>query len=349
MRCAFAFVALMVGALGGCTCFKPVGEADFHDAAATWTDGGAGPDGGTLPGSDGGAFAGDGGDPFGTGGEARVLVGGGVQPVATTASLVFMDCCEAMELVFHTTSALGSLAELHLSAMGAYPTGEVALDVDPQQPVTANMSIGASYHGSGISAAGYRINGSLAIASTTWDQPTDVKACLTLSGQGDPNDGVRLWASAARLMALSWQKRFALVLLSDPSMDAAQAAQQDLGSLALASEPVLDLYSVRYYRGGDHFLAFTLDMSMERLKNALGAIPLSGKPFVVVADGERIYLGAFWSPISSFSPTTPFVMMETVESRGITIEKRPLSDAGADERSDPRIAKALAESGKLAP
>ncbi|HEY3445465.1 MAG TPA: hypothetical protein VGK67_03830 [Myxococcales bacterium] len=366
MRSAIVAVALTLGAVGGCTCFEPVGEADFPDAAvAQASDGGAADDAATSladataapvdassePRPDAGTTIGvDAGDPFCTGDEPRLLlVGGQVQPVATTSSLVFMNCCEAAEIVFHATDALGALAELHLtSRVGAqFPSGEVTLGMDPNQAIGATLTVGASYYGSGISAAGNRINGTLAVTQPTPGGSMDVKVCLTLDGPQDSNDGARLWAPSARVMAYDWQRRFALYPLADPAMNAVDAAKLDLASLPLAAEPLLDLYSIRYYRRGDHSLAFTLEMTMDRLKAALGTVPVSGKPFVVVADGARIYLGAFWSPVSSLSPTMPFVMIDSSDGRGFTIEKS--TAGGVDARGDSRAMTALEQSGKLAP
>ncbi|MGC4116159.1 MAG: hypothetical protein QM765_16580 [Myxococcales bacterium] len=351
MRHTIAAVAVFLGTLSGCTCLEPVDEGGPHDAGTADRDA-AQPlrlDAGAST-SDASAPMGDAGDLFCTGDQGKLQDGLMVHDLEATSSLVFMNCCDAAELVFHTRDALGDVTELLLSVMGGpMPSGEVAIGMDPKQAVAASMTIGASYYGSGMSAAAYRFEGTLGFSQASPGAAQDVKVCLTLDAPQGPHHGVRLYAPAVRVMGYGDQKRFALYLLADATMDAVQAASRDLAALTLAAEPLLDLYSLRYYEGADHRLAFTMDMTMERLKSALGTVPLSGKPFVVVADGERIYLGAFWSPLSSSSPATPFVMLETSDTRGITIERRPQADTEPDVRTDARITRALRETGKLAP
>jgi hypothetical protein len=80
------------------------------------------------------------------------------------------------------------------------------------------------------------------------------------------------------------------------------------------------------------------------LRTRLGT-PLD-MPFVVIADGTRIYLGTFTSQISSIGPTGPFVYVEDISADDLFL-RSPLS--GSDPRSDERIIKALSERGKLVP
>jgi len=70
---------------------------------------------------------------------------------------------------------------------------------------------------------------------------------------------------------------------------------------------------------------------------------------VVVADGERIYLGAFWTSVSSISPPVPSVTVESMTAQGMTIDPPVPPVPGPDPREDPRILRTLSETGKLAP
>lgn len=69
-------------------------------------------------------------------------------------------------------------------------------------------------------------------------------------------------------------------------------------------------------------------------------------PFVVEADGERIYLGNFVSPISSNLGSGPMVDGMRMRADRFQIEK-PYQ--GPDPRWDPRILKVLGETSRLVP
>ena len=188
--------------------------------------------------------------------------------------------------------------------------------------------------------------GTIAFSRAEPEDPLLARICLTIDAPGDSHDGVRFYAPAARVMPFGWERRFTLHLLKDSSIDAETAAKVPLESLALDDKPLLDLFSVRYYRGGDHFVALDPQMTPHALKSLLGSVPIGGRPFVVSADGAQIYLGAFWSSVSSLMPRGPYVMTESVTSQGFAIQPPP---NGMDLRSDVRIVSALRESGKLAP
>ena len=80
---------------------------------------------------------------------------------------------------------------------------------------------------------------------------------------------------------------------------ATDAQKQPLGTLELEDQPLIDLYSMRYYSGGSNFLAFDLGASPQQIESQLGIVSVFGAPFVVVADDQRIYLGALWTELSS--------------------------------------------------
>jgi len=77
-----------------------------------------------------------------------------------------------------------------------------------------------------------------------------------------------------------------------------------------------------------------------------------GAPFVVVADGVPLYVGAFWTSISSFATPVPVIMWDQKrESTHLTIQRGYPSPEVAGEVADPRandqLRKVLEELGKL--
>ncbi len=81
-------------------------------------------------------------------------------------------------------------------------------------------------------------------------------------------------------------------------------------------------------------------------------VPASGKSFVVCVDGEPIYWGAFWTPISSmsFGGVTIWKPSRSQEANVITLELGYPSASfyeGDDPRSDPEVIGSLKKSGKL--
>ncbi|HKQ80173.1 MAG TPA: hypothetical protein VJ810_41155 [Blastocatellia bacterium] len=82
---------------------------------------------------------------------------------------------------------------------------------------------------------------------------------------------------------------------------------------------------------------------------------VKGTPFVVIVNGERIYLGAFYSLISSITCTAPVIVIDRgirdSEQKGDTlfIERAypPDKGVGQDMRSDERIETVLGKLEKL--
>jgi len=84
----------------------------------------------------------------------------------------------------------------------------------------------------------------------------------------------------------------------------------------------------------------------------LPSIP--GTPFVAVADGERIYLGAFTSSFSSIPLSVPCITVPSLDTTRPANSVRidlgypgPFLKTNIDPRSDERIRKALAALGKV--
>jgi hypothetical protein len=77
-------------------------------------------------------------------------------------------------------------------------------------------------------------------------------------------------------------------------------------------------------------------------------VPLNGTGFVVKVEGEEIYLGAFWSPISSL-PYHGVVIETVVTDNSVKIEAGYPSShfQGEDPRDNPKIFDYLDRVGKL--
>jgi len=142
---------------------------------------------------------------------------------------------------------------------------------------------------------------------------------------------------------------FAIYLVADAdqlSLDSLYSLEQsNLLDLKLENEPWLTLKDVHYYDISTHYIylkdkAFTLDVDVK--KSYI-------KPFVVVAGGERCYLGYFLSWASSWLPLGPYVSYPTFLADDIIAIKSHLLDGEIDERNDPRIREALTKAGKLNP
>ena len=91
--------------------------------------------------------------------------------------------------------------------------------------------------------------------------------------------------------------KFSIYLVKD--LSAAEAMSKKLNDLPLETIPVLNDKEMKSYNWTNHEFMMKEGISLEeRLE---GKISSNGKPFVVVAGNERIYLGSFWATYSSQS------------------------------------------------
>ncbi len=135
--------------------------------------------------------------------------------------------------------------------------------------------------------------------------------------------------------------RFAVYLVADP-LDVGNAAQISLELLHLAPEPVISEDDLVGYDWPEHILELRPAVTQRiAVKSVWGML------FVVVADGERCYLGAFCALGSSYLPNIPVAdvgMDPRLSASKDTLQIRPAPMAGAeDSRGDRRIRKVLEE------
>ncbi len=144
---------------------------------------------------------------------------------------------------------------------------------------------------------------------------------------------------------------FELYLLADETLLGGDIREYELEDLTLTEEPLISTEDIVEYAWEDHRITLTEDSYQNIMEKFSGEIPLVGKPFVILSDGEPIYAGAFWSMLSSMS------------FDGVTIIDPMYSDkhqiqitlgypteaffSSEDPRFDPRIKQALEEAGLL--
>ncbi|MBA7716710.1 hypothetical protein ES703_125786 [subsurface metagenome] len=142
---------------------------------------------------------------------------------------------------------------------------------------------------------------------------------------------------------------FTIYLVADVdqlSLDSLYSLEQsNILDLKLENEPWLTLKDIDYYDISTHYIylkdkVFTLDVDVKKS---------FVKPFVVVAGGERCYLGYFLSSASSWLPLGTYVSYPTFLADDIIAIKNNLLNGEIDERNDPRIKEALTKAGKLNP
>lgn len=137
---------------------------------------------------------------------------------------------------------------------------------------------------------------------------------------------------------------FAMHLLADESISAVDALKQELPELALSEAPLLTVSDFVTYSWKDH--SFVLTPQAQR--RIPGRVDPFGRPFVAVADGKRLYLGAFWSVLSSVAFPNPVIVIDEPGARRI---ERAYPTArfgkGEDPRENPLIKEAFRKHGKL--
>ncbi len=143
---------------------------------------------------------------------------------------------------------------------------------------------------------------------------------------------------------------FAIYLLKQ-DIPTTELSQVDIGQLVLEGEPILSGKDIVSYDKTSH----TMELSQAAFTRIQNIFPMpvrvSGIPFVVCVGKERIYTGAFWTPLSSLS-FDGVVIMQPLDAKEATIQISlgypvPAVFTGNDPRADPRIIKAFEQEKKL--
>lgn len=271
-------------------------------------------------------------------GDAKVSYQGDVVSAAATYCEfpVVMDCCNGYGVHLRTKEALGLDFDVGLTLEG---------------PLPAKLDVGLS----GVSTAEIRPSDALgawqlAAGTVTMDYGPDsglttIGFCLEVTDSSSELFGTRVYVPRVEHLEGSPGDRLEIYLLEDPSLTSRDTDVLSLDSLVLAEQPLLDLFDITFMQPdtGDVGVNPSAWYPAEGLGDKLGDVPLYGLPFVVVADGERIYQGAFMTMISSVLTRGPQVMVERSTPDGFVIE--PPVD-GTDPRNDSRILAVLTQTSR---
>ncbi|MDR3601757.1 MAG: hypothetical protein P4L49_14950 [Desulfosporosinus sp.] len=127
------------------------------------------------------------------------------------------------------------------------------------------------------------------------------------------------------------------------------AINAKIEDLQLETQPVLTDKDLKVYKWKEHILELRKDFDFNKV---LDYVPLSGLPFVVVANDQRVYLGTFWTAISSQIPSLPSVMVLPMSPQNtihIIAGYHPSNTTNSqfDPRSNQLIHDALKSVGKI--
>jgi hypothetical protein len=146
------------------------------------------------------------------------------------------------------------------------------------------------------------------------------------------------------------QTKFGIFLMMNQNLDA-RSSMVDIAHVQLAPSPVISAADVISYDFSNHSMKLRPD-ALARIPS----VPVQGLPFVVVANGQRIYLGTFFTEISSMSSEIPTIAVnKQIVAKDqpkdvLVIDRGYPTDSfgkGPDPRGDPRIKSALAALNKL--
>ena len=105
----------------------------------------------------------------------------------------------------------------------------------------------------------------------------------------------------------------------------------DINSLDLEETPILTLNDIKRYYWEEQAFVIKKDLWEERMTERFNIepgkmlVPSYGRPYVVAVNGERIYMGKFWSHLSSrLEFFTPLIYVESFFSEDkITYDLQP--------------------------
>ena len=132
---------------------------------------------------------------------------------------------------------------------------------------------------------------------------------------------------------------FAIYLVQDDKT--IEALSKDINNLKLEDEPIVTDQNILKYEWALHRFTINKDEKLQKLLNdkVYMKVPTDGKPFVVMCDGERIYVGVFWTRLSSVSaPNCPIIISDFSDIDYFQID---YAHNDADTRNDERVYKAL--------
>ena len=145
---------------------------------------------------------------------------------------------------------------------------------------------------------------------------------------------------------------FELYLLADDQAHGADIIDIPIDALELAESPLLTTSDLISYDRSTHAIELT-DGGFQKVTTLLeSGVQVAGIPFVIISGGERLYAGAFWTPLSSQSYDGVVIIDPAFLSESNTIQITlgyPGVDfySGADPRDNVRLMRALDAAGVL--
>ena len=143
---------------------------------------------------------------------------------------------------------------------------------------------------------------------------------------------------------------FAIYLLAE-DLPPAEWSQAGLNSLALQEQPLIATADIVAYARDTHEIELTAAAYARVQGRYTLPVDTDGMAFVVRVGDDRIYAGAFWTPLSSLSFEGVVIMQPWEEDRRVIHiglgYPTPQAFRGVDPRADPRIMQALEQAGKL--
>lgn len=292
----------------------------------------------------------DAGDPgdFCEGSVGKVQFNGKVvaAPATQFVSPYVLDCCMAYGVNLHTRADFGFDVGLNLisgrslDSVGQYPLSAVPLS-SPHRVLASPSNQPAPFSSASAVVGELQV---FAVASTS--SPGEIGICAQVPSDSESLAGARLYVPRIPLANYDAYKGWQLYLLGDATITPDQAAAMPLESLPLAVGAALSLSSIAYFQRSTGEVGFIPSTSHgDALKSALN-VPLAGLPFVVVVDGERMYLGAFTRAMSSYAPPGPTISVDAINNEYFTIEA---PRTGNDPRFSPRVVEVLQKAVRLIP
>jgi len=275
-------------------------------------------------------------------GASKLALNGTSVPVPVTSTKLIMDCCEGFSLHFHTealpSTPMANVVTL-VRAMGAQvPNGTFDLQALPELLEISRCTVDPFVC---ELLPMDNASGWLRIENTAYSEPTFATLCLL--GAQTSAGTLSLYSGVVPVAPYDWDSRFEIHLLADPALTALDVQSTPLAELVLNEFAVLSLMGVDSYDEANQIVG--LDGWSGSLASRIPAPGVFGRPFVLLADGQRIYLGAFMTASSSWAASVPTIFLDAIVDGRMPIVAARVG--AADPRFDVRIHAVMAEAGKL--
>lgn len=299
---------------------------------------------------------------FCVGSQSKVLHLGQTYEAPATSKWTdpFLSCCQVFAARVHTSEALGKDFEVVVRFQASMEEGGVIPVGSAGGRLTASLRTNPVSSDAGLAddamLAGSIYVGGRPFGNDVWT----LGACVSVDDPASPFSGTRVYVPGVPVAPHGWSSRLRFLPLKDPGIPISSVETKDLSSLELATNPLLDLMDIDFVDAdstscsrNDQSACNWVGLNTALFSGTTLASKVTntapGTPFVVEADGQRIYLGVFQSIISAYAPRVARVGFEDIRADGFPIYAPRAATPEPDLRNDPRIVKVLTEAGKLIP